>query len=104
VQRLRAEPEIAQTQVIFYTATYRLEEAKSLADACSVSVVLPKPSEPSLIFDTVKAVLLKSTPPRTGVAALVAVEKVAPEGQLKGRLTDYVLDLKLLNAQMTELV
>ena len=30
--------------------------------------------------------------------------KVAPEGQLKGRLTDYVLDLKLLNAQMTELV
>src|SRR5687767_4051654 len=57
VQQMRAEPDIAQTPVIFYTATYRVEEAKSLADACGVSVVIPKPSEPSLIVDTVNAVL-----------------------------------------------
>ena len=43
-------------------------------------------------------------PPRADVAAVVAAETIAPEGQLRGRLTDSVLDLQLLNAQMTELV
>ena len=68
---MRAEPDIAQTQVIFYTATYRIEEAKSLADACGISMVLPKPSEPRLILDTVNADLQKSKPPRADVAAVV---------------------------------
>ena len=101
VRRLRTEPDIAQTDVIFYTATYRLEEAKSLADVCGVSVVLPKPSESTLILDTVNAVLRKSTRPHAGVA-VVAVETIATENRLGGRFTNPILDLQRLDAQMTE--
>src|SRR4026209_2204512 len=38
VQQMRREPDIAATDVIFYTATYRLQEADQLAQACGVSV------------------------------------------------------------------
>src|SRR5690349_971307 len=34
VQHLRADPELAKTSVIFYTATYRAHEARILANAC----------------------------------------------------------------------
>jgi CheY-like chemotaxis protein len=34
VTRLRADPSIASTPVIFFTATYREREVKVLADAC----------------------------------------------------------------------
>src|SRR4026209_382167 len=44
VQHMRADPALADLDVIFYTATYRLQEADQLALACGVSVVIPKPS------------------------------------------------------------
>src|SRR2546425_9808084 len=50
VQRLRADPTIAQTPVIFYTATYRDSEAKRLALSCGVPFVLSKPSQPEKIL------------------------------------------------------
>src|SRR5207244_10848913 len=46
VQDLRANPDIAATQVIFYTATYSTPEAQLLAKACGVDTVLRKPSDP----------------------------------------------------------
>src|SRR5437870_5454098 len=51
VQKLRAEPELAATRVIFYSATYSVPEAESMARKCGVATVLPKPSEPQAIFD-----------------------------------------------------
>src|SRR5262245_1514822 len=36
VRRLRADPAIARTQVIFYTATYLEREAQALARDCGV--------------------------------------------------------------------
>jgi len=45
-QHVRAEPAIAHTRIIFYTATYREPEARALAEACGVRTVLPKPSDP----------------------------------------------------------
>src|SRR5215211_9017455 len=51
VRRLRNDPEIAQTQVIFYTATYLEAEARALAEACGVVYVLVKPAEPQLILE-----------------------------------------------------
>ena len=42
VSRLRAEPSLADTRVIFYTATYRTPEPY-LAEDCGVSAVLAKP-------------------------------------------------------------
>src|SRR3954451_5849967 len=43
VRRLRAEPAIAQTRVIFYTAAYMEAEVRTLAESCGVVYVLTKP-------------------------------------------------------------
>ena len=45
VRRLRAEPEIAKTEVIFYSAHYRERQARRLAASCGVSRVVRKPCE-----------------------------------------------------------
>ncbi|HEY0957287.1 MAG TPA: response regulator, partial [Roseateles sp.] len=50
VRQLRADPAIAHTQVIFYTATFMEREARQLAQACGVSRVLIKPTEPQEIL------------------------------------------------------
>lgn len=57
VNRLRADLIGAQVPVIFYTAAYRLEEARSLARSCGVRTVIAKPSEPQVILDAVVAEL-----------------------------------------------
>jgi PAS domain S-box-containing protein len=61
VQRLRNDPSIANTRVIFYTATYLKSEARRLAEACGVSHVIIKPSEPQDILDAVQAALSADT-------------------------------------------
>jgi diguanylate cyclase (GGDEF)-like protein/PAS domain S-box-containing protein len=58
VRRLRGEPEIAQTEVIFWTATYLEREARNLAQACGVQTVLTKPTEPQIILDSVAQALV----------------------------------------------
>lgn len=50
VRQLRAEPGIAHTEVIFYTATFMEREARALALSCGVSRVLIKPTEPEEIL------------------------------------------------------
>src|SRR5512141_1969056 len=55
--RVHADPEIANTPLIFYTASYRDPEARILADSCQVSTVLIKPAEPQAILDAVALVL-----------------------------------------------
>src|SRR5712672_544795 len=66
VRRLRADPAIARTPLVFYTATYLEHEAQALARDCGVEHVLVKPAPPELILRTVAAVLahgpLASTP------------------------------------------
>src|ERR1700674_2478357 len=63
VRRLRADPALAATPVIFYTAHYHDEEARKLARDCGVSYVLTKPSEPELILQTVAQALGQGKPP-----------------------------------------
>jgi signal transduction histidine kinase/CheY-like chemotaxis protein len=60
VRQLRADPAIAHTQVIFYTATFMEREARSLASSCGVSQVLVKPSEPQEILRTIEQALGRS--------------------------------------------
>jgi signal transduction histidine kinase len=68
VRRLRADPEIHQPRVVFYTAVYLLEEARALAAACGVSHVLVKPAEPDAIMATLEQALREdpSGPPVAG--------------------------------------
>jgi signal transduction histidine kinase/CheY-like chemotaxis protein len=57
VRRLRADPVIAATHVVFYTATFMESEARALARSCGVSLVLTKPCEPQEILRTVERAL-----------------------------------------------
>jgi diguanylate cyclase (GGDEF)-like protein/PAS domain S-box-containing protein len=52
-RRIGADPALGHIPIIFYTATYRIAEARKLADSCGVSTVIAKPSEPQVILDTV---------------------------------------------------
>lgn len=61
VRRLRTEPAIAHTEVIFYTATFLEREARSLAASCGVSEVLVKPCEPEEILRVIEHSLTRGT-------------------------------------------
>ena len=53
VRRLREHEALAQTPVIFYTATYLETEVRNLARACGVTDIITKPAEPQHILDAV---------------------------------------------------
>jgi len=71
VRRLRAGPATKDMPVIFYTATYRVREARTISERVGVRWVLSKPSEPKTIIETVAKALGISTP-------APAAEYVAP--------------------------
>jgi two-component system cell cycle sensor histidine kinase/response regulator CckA len=63
VRQLRADPAIAGTAVIFYTAHYHEREAQSLAQSCGVSYILTKPADPEVVLRIVEQALGLSAPP-----------------------------------------
>jgi PAS domain S-box-containing protein len=64
VRRLREEPEIGKTPVIFSTAHYLSREAQSLAEKCGVTSIIYKPCEPQVVLDTVAAALTEQVEPK----------------------------------------
>jgi CheY-like chemotaxis protein len=71
VTRMHAHAETADVPVIFYTATYREREALAVAQSCGVRWVLPKPSDPEVILQTVQEALgLASAPAAEGCRRL----------------------------------
>ena len=52
-RRVRADPSISNTQIIFHTSSYIVEETRQLAKACGVSMVLSKPVEPEKFLEKV---------------------------------------------------
>lgn len=99
VRRLRAEPQIAHTRVIFYTAAYMEAELRTLAQACGVAHMLTKPAEPQQVLDVVQHVL--GAPAPTTVAPPPA-EAFAEEHQrvLLGKLAQKVDELEQFNAEL----
>ena len=57
VRLLRADSEIGHTPVIFWSAGYLADEARTLAHACGVTEILTKPCEPGEIFEKVEFAL-----------------------------------------------
>lgn len=57
VHRLRADPLIAATGVVFCTANYIEREAQILSRACGVAQLLIKPCDPEQVLATVEAAL-----------------------------------------------
>ena len=104
VQQMRNEPEIAGTQVIFYTATYRLQESKELAEACGVSIVIPKPSDPETILLKVNSALLHIEPPSPTAPQASAAESVPEIPVLNENLNAYLEDLRSANERMSSVI
>ena len=63
VRRLRADPAVGDTRVVFCTAHYHEPEARKLAADCGVADVLTKPCEPEVVLRTVEAALGPAPPP-----------------------------------------
>jgi signal transduction histidine kinase/DNA-binding response OmpR family regulator len=57
VRQLRADPVVAQTNVIFHTAAYHEHEARDLARECGVTNILTKPAELQVVLKTVNEAL-----------------------------------------------
>ena len=57
VLKIRTDPVIGQTPVIFCTAHYHEREARALSRDCGVSSVIIKPAEPQVILDAVAGAL-----------------------------------------------
>jgi diguanylate cyclase (GGDEF)-like protein/PAS domain S-box-containing protein len=53
IQQLRADPVLAATRVIFYSAVFAERETSAMAHSCGVHTVLSKPSDPQAILDAV---------------------------------------------------
>lgn len=94
VTHIRAHPSVAKTPVIFYTASYREREARSMAQACDVQWVLSKPSEPALILQTVHDALGNAKTPETPVAPQLAASLEADRfTAINGQLREYLMQL-----------
>lgn len=100
-RKLRADPALAAIPVIFFTATYRVREARKLAASCGVSTVLAKPSEPQAILDAVNVALGTDTLP-----VPPAIRETAPRapGVVALRLSAYLQDLSDLQLRMRRIV
>src|ERR1043166_7063336 len=57
VRRLREEPEIGQTPVVFSTAHFLSREPRARALKCGVPSIIYKPCEPQTVLDTVATAL-----------------------------------------------
>ena len=79
IEEVQRDPRSADIPVIFYSATYRVPEARLMAKACKAAAVIPKPSDPEVIISAVMLALGdtlsgKPTPPAQGLnPALVAL-------------------------------
>jgi PAS domain S-box-containing protein len=56
-RQVRSDPSISKTQIIFYTSSYIVEETRSLAHACGVSIVVGKPIEPEMFLEIIRKAL-----------------------------------------------
>ena len=57
VRQMREDPRVASTPVIFYTAAYEDETARTLAHSVGVIQFLQKPADPRIILGIIDAAL-----------------------------------------------
>src|SRR5258706_2727343 len=102
VRQLRANPEIAATKVIFWTAHYHEREAKALALAVGVSQVLSKPSSPQDIL----RVVAEAFGAETATPPPAPVERFSHEHLriVTDKLSNAVDDLQRANQRLRALV
>ena len=92
---LHDEPALAGTRLMFYTASYRMAEARVLAKSCGVTALLAKPAHPKEILDAVRAAL--------GERALTPVDASGLESPLSflgGHLPGHLSELSGLQRRL----
>ena len=108
VTRVHADPALTDVPIIFYTATYREQEAILLAQACGVRWVLPKPSDPEVIVRTVNEALglmpaasqAHVVPGAGGAAALPSTGKLAG---IDHQVSGYLDEVESSSQQISQL-
>jgi PAS domain S-box-containing protein len=100
VNKLRSEHVTADIRVIFYTATYLMEEVRQLAEACGVSQILVKPCEPEEIICAVSEAL---SSPQVARVALTSEEFHREHLRVLGaKLSQKIDELHDVERQATE--
>jgi len=100
VNKLRSEQVTADIRVIFYTATYLMEEVRQLAEACGVSQILVKPCEPGEIICAVSEAL---SSPQVARVALTSEEFHREHLRVLGaKLSQKIDELHDVERQATE--
>jgi len=96
VTHLQAHPLTAAIPVIFYTATYSVDQAQAMARTYGVTAVLTKPSEPQKILETVALALGREfvVPAMPAPAAAMLELAIVPElAGLQQRLQVLAADI-----------
>lgn len=102
VRQLRADPSSAHIEVIFYTANYSEQEARSLAQASGVYRVLTKPCESAKIVETIQSALANTSKP----SHLPAVSSFSEEHLrlITNKLAEKANELEHTNQRLTTLI
>ncbi|MFZ4876687.1 EAL domain-containing protein [Janthinobacterium sp. Mn2066] len=103
VTRVHETPELADVPIIFYTATYREQEAILLAQACGVRWVLPKPSDPEVIVRTVNEALGLMAPESQLKSRPRAATPPGKLGGIEHQVTGYLEELESSSQQISQL-
>ncbi len=111
VRQLRKTPTAADPEVVFYTATYRVVEARRLADSVGVEHVLQKPARPEEILETVCRLLADDSNPVMNVIRMADQQAAAPQvpaasvaAQAPAAASAPLLRAEYLNTRMSALV
>ncbi|KAB8064768.1 EAL domain-containing protein [Janthinobacterium violaceinigrum] len=108
VTRVHADPALADVPIIFYTATYREQEAILLAQACGVRWVLPKPSDPEVIVRTVNEALglmpaATQVPDAPGAGGSTAPPATGKLAGIEHQVSGYLDELESSSQQISQL-
>jgi CheY-like chemotaxis protein len=99
ISRLHADPALERLPVIIYSATYNLQQAQAVAAAVGAFAVLPNPSEPEAILETVNAALglPPASPPK-------AADSMRPALPALARRPQGIADLEAISHRLAALI
>ena len=98
VRKLRRDRKIADTAVVFFTASYIEEESRKLAKACGVHHIIVKPVKPTEVFKIVNKALAR----RSRASGPLSVRELARKHLrvVTDKLADKVCELEEVNTRL----